>query len=316
MSPDTVSALRARGVEARWAPAAEQPWFRPDAQGDLYLTHRNGGCVFLQPDRRCFLHAEFGEAAKPAFCRIFPLRFTSGPAGLTATIRPECSQYHSSHRDGAPIEDAIAALEGVAVPVRRVQDVALLPGRALPGSAWPAIESDLLATVAAQDGSPEALVAALRPALGLPVGGDAARYRQAATALLYVLDRSLADAGDTPHRAALAGVSARLAAPLPALDPSARRYVRLVVRGHIAAADFHPLGSVSAGLGRVLLELLLARLDSPAAAPLSAARLGTGLSRWGRLTNNPTLLPILRVAAPALLDLTRHAPGQDAKPAV
>lgn len=310
VSPETIADLQQRDVAARWPPAAAQPWFSRDEEGEAYLTHRDGACVFLQPDRRCFLHAAFGEAAKPGFCRIFPLRFTSSPAGLTATIRPACSQYHRSHRDGADIEDSIEGLDGVSVPVRRLRSVALLPDQPLPLADWPAAEAAMLDTIEQQDGSPEATVAALRPALGLPPQGDRARYQHAAAALLYVLDRALSDAEAHQHRAELAAMSARQGVPLPRLDADARRYVRLVVRSHLASADFQPLGSVAVGLGRVLLELLLARLACGTTAEISAAQLGPPLARWNRLIDNPSLLPLLRAASPALLDLTRHAPGQ------
>ncbi|CAN0458611.1 unnamed protein product, partial [Ectocarpus fasciculatus] len=68
LSPDTITDLQQRDVAARWPRARQQPWFQRDAEGAAYLTHHSdGACVFLQPDRRCFLHATFGEAAKPDF---------------------------------------------------------------------------------------------------------------------------------------------------------------------------------------------------------------------------------------------------------
>jgi Fe-S-cluster containining protein len=39
---------------------------------DLYLNSEAGQCLFLDPDRRCILHAEYGPAGKPAQCRMFP----------------------------------------------------------------------------------------------------------------------------------------------------------------------------------------------------------------------------------------------------
>jgi lysine-N-methylase len=48
--------------------------------GGYRLNHRpDGTCVFLGLDNRCRIHAQFGSAAKPMACRIFP--FVLVPAG-------------------------------------------------------------------------------------------------------------------------------------------------------------------------------------------------------------------------------------------
>ncbi|MFT4977999.1 MAG: Fe-S-cluster containining protein [Myxococcota bacterium] len=311
VEPELIADLTARDIGAHWPPAAEG-WLE-QRDNATFLRHRDhdGACVFLQPDRRCFLHARFGAAAKPAFCRIFPLRLTASPAGLTTTIRPECSRYHQSHLDGAPITDAVDALAGVSVPTLQLHTVALLPDVPFPIADWPAAEQRLLDTLAAAPpGSPEAQVASLRGLLGLPAAGDPDRYRRAAAALCYALDAALAHTGaeGKTQRASLSLARSRLTQPPPPLSAPARRYVQLILRGHIASGDFQAYGSLAAGLGRVLLELLLARLSAPPTPELALAPLGSSLSQWLRLTANPSLHPLLRAAAPALVDLTRFAP--------
>jgi lysine-N-methylase len=49
-------------------------------QGSWRLRHRSdGGCVFLEADNRCRIHARFGLEAKPFACRLYP--FVLVPAG-------------------------------------------------------------------------------------------------------------------------------------------------------------------------------------------------------------------------------------------
>jgi lysine-N-methylase len=43
------------------------------------LNHKDGGCVFLGEGGRCRIHEQFGSAAKPLACRIYP--FVLVPAG-------------------------------------------------------------------------------------------------------------------------------------------------------------------------------------------------------------------------------------------
>ena len=307
VEPHIIEDLHKRDVGRLW-PRAADGWLT-ERGGRPFLRHRDGACVFLQPDRRCFLHATFGEEAKPGFCRIFPLRISDGPAGLTATIRPECARYHRAHRTGPPTAQALSALDGLSVPVTRIQDIALLPGVPLPDSDWPALEARLLQTTETA-ATPEATIAAMRPLLGLPAAGDPARHAQAAAALAYAIGAALQQTDGTDHlRSALATAQQRAA--VPALSDDAQDYCGVVIRSHIASGDFQAYGSLAAGLGRVLLETRLARLSAEldGDTPLSADAFGESLARWLRLTANPSLRPLLNAAAPALIDLVRFAPA-------
>ncbi|MFT3785840.1 MAG: YkgJ family cysteine cluster protein [Tepidisphaeraceae bacterium] len=53
-----------------------------DKGKDFRLARRaDGACVFLDSNRRCAIHARFGEKAKPLACRLYPFEFT--PVGET-----------------------------------------------------------------------------------------------------------------------------------------------------------------------------------------------------------------------------------------
>ncbi len=52
---------------------AGQPLFERRRGGGWQLRHRpDGGCVFLDADNRCRIHARFGAEAKPFACRLYP----------------------------------------------------------------------------------------------------------------------------------------------------------------------------------------------------------------------------------------------------
>ncbi len=61
----------------------------------------DGACVFLDEHNRCRIHAEYGEAAKPLACRIFPFSVRPTRAGWQASLRFDCPSVTSSK--GQPI---------------------------------------------------------------------------------------------------------------------------------------------------------------------------------------------------------------------
>jgi lysine-N-methylase len=55
------------------------------------LGHRaDGTCVFLNEDKRCQIHARFGEEAKPRACRVFPLALHPAGKKLVTGLRFSC----------------------------------------------------------------------------------------------------------------------------------------------------------------------------------------------------------------------------------
>jgi lysine-N-methylase len=81
VTPPEKERIAAQGWEAKHPDFAQNPpvvW--DDKQKMHRLAHKaDGPCVFLGPDNRCRIHAEFGSAGKPLACRLYP--FVLLPAG-------------------------------------------------------------------------------------------------------------------------------------------------------------------------------------------------------------------------------------------
>ena len=55
------------------------------------LAHQaDGGCVFLDEQGLCRIHAKFGEAAKPLACRIYPYAFHPAGKSVAVSLRFSC----------------------------------------------------------------------------------------------------------------------------------------------------------------------------------------------------------------------------------
>jgi lysine-N-methylase len=66
------------------------------------LGHQaNGACVFLDANKRCRIHAKFGEAAKPLACRLFPLLIF--PAGRKVLVGLRFSCPAAAANRGKPL---------------------------------------------------------------------------------------------------------------------------------------------------------------------------------------------------------------------
>ena len=82
------------------------------------LAHgSDGGCVFLNDDGLCRIHAKFGEAAKPLACRIYP--YALHPAGkkVTVSLRFSCPSVVANV--GKPVSenrDELKKIERLVVP--------------------------------------------------------------------------------------------------------------------------------------------------------------------------------------------------------
>jgi lysine-N-methylase len=105
-------------------------WYRLNHQPD-------GGCVFLQEDGLCRIHAKYGEPAKPLACRIYPYVFHPAGSKVTVSLRFSCPSVVRNL--GRPVTAQKKELRQIAdqvVPsnVREVQPPELTPGRRLE---WP-----------------------------------------------------------------------------------------------------------------------------------------------------------------------------------
>ncbi len=70
---------------------------------DTVLNHRpGGGCVFLQEDGRCRIHAEHGGAAKPLACQLYPFTLHREGDDLRTAIRFDCPSVASNRGEPLP----------------------------------------------------------------------------------------------------------------------------------------------------------------------------------------------------------------------
>lgn len=111
----------------------DQKWTAKDGvpEGDVVVSHgsglfkkswrlahgSDGGCVFLNDDGLCRIHAKFGEAAKPLACRIYP--YALHPAGkkVTVSLRFSCPSVVANL--GKPVSenrDELKKIERLVVP--------------------------------------------------------------------------------------------------------------------------------------------------------------------------------------------------------
>ncbi len=148
LPPEEVARLEALD----WAGAGRQApdsWLRR-ASGDAWLAQSEDDvCCFLDPDRLCRIHRTFGEAAKPAPCRLFPLAGVRRAGALRVGLNYECRGLHLTGEGGDPISEAAADLEGVLrqvladYPVLADADPGGLLARAVSGAPSPGPEAVL-----------------------------------------------------------------------------------------------------------------------------------------------------------------------------
>ncbi|NQV29146.1 MAG: YkgJ family cysteine cluster protein, partial [Rhodopirellula sp.] len=120
-------------TEEEWQRILDQNWTTKDGvpDGPVVVTHgsalfkknwrlahgSDGGCVFLNDDGLCRIHAKFGEAAKPLACRIYP--YALHPAGkkVTVSLRFSCPSVVANL--GKPVSesrDDLKTIERLIVP--------------------------------------------------------------------------------------------------------------------------------------------------------------------------------------------------------
>ncbi|MBA3395989.1 MAG: YkgJ family cysteine cluster protein [Deltaproteobacteria bacterium] len=106
ITADEVASISALPLRASFADLPDGELFvrHDDKQ---YLRRVDSGCVFLQPDERCGLHARFGEAAKPSACRSYPVAAKLTFEAAVLYNNQQCaSHFVSQDRGPALIESA------------------------------------------------------------------------------------------------------------------------------------------------------------------------------------------------------------------
>ncbi len=72
----------------------------------------DGTCVFLDDNNYCMIHSQYGEAAKPLACRVFPFSLRSVPGAWQATFRFDCPSATSSR--GQTIHHYASSIQSLA----------------------------------------------------------------------------------------------------------------------------------------------------------------------------------------------------------
>lgn len=332
VEPHIVKGLQDRDIAAHWEPARAAPWFEvrraPDGREAVFFTHRDGHCVFLRDDNLCAVHGLFGADAKPAFCREFPFHVLDDPRGTVAVVRPSCTSYHRGFAAGTPVADQAAS----AVALPRVMgrrrfaptEVPVLPDAGVPLDAWMDHEARILAILDGPPVDPEASIAILRTELYAIAGRtgpivDPKRARLAAGAVIEALRRLMDRAANDPnpsaeaHRVAFARAArdllvraqAGLATPRPLAD-DARAYLHLLLRTFVLAKGWASIGSVADGLGAFGVQATVVRSAALEDGPIDAAQAAEVLVKWTKLTENPAIMGVMRMARPALIDVFMH----------
>jgi lysine-N-methylase len=105
----------------------DQKWTTKDGvpDGSVVVSHRSsmwkkswrlahaedGGCVFLNDDGLCRIHAKFGEAAKPLACRIYPYALHPSGKKVTVSLRFSCPSVVANL--GTPVSENRAELKQI-----------------------------------------------------------------------------------------------------------------------------------------------------------------------------------------------------------
>jgi Fe-S-cluster containining protein len=117
-----IARLEALDLRAAFPALGELPAWekREDREGRYLRTAPDGGCVFLEEDQRCGLHARFGARSKPAMCGLYPLVALPTVEGIKVYDRGACASFAVSCLDGPPLaehllEDAALLADGEAV---------------------------------------------------------------------------------------------------------------------------------------------------------------------------------------------------------
>lgn len=120
LRPDDLARLEEQGWTQRLghSPTVE---FR----GRVWLRQReDGSCIFLEPDGRCRIHAEFGLEAKPLACQLFPFVPMPGEGGVRIGLSYACPSMIRNR--GAALSTHLNDLRRV---VRGLPEIAQARGR-------------------------------------------------------------------------------------------------------------------------------------------------------------------------------------------
>lgn len=120
------------------------------AESVIQMAQVGGQCVFLEEDQLCLIHKVLGLAAKPASCKLFPVRLGSSPEGILLGADYACpSVIRNEGEPFALLEQAAGeqlGWDGLAPAVHHGMEInpELVPGFLMPWPVYLAVESSLL----------------------------------------------------------------------------------------------------------------------------------------------------------------------------
>ena len=278
-----IQGLKDKDVEQHWAPAKDQWYIQHPQTNDFYFSHVDGHCVFLQPNNLCAIHARWGEAAKPWFCREYPFHVVADKQGVSITVREDCGGFHKSFQKGklvsAYVEDVLSIERIVARQEFSPAQVVILPGLGVAVENWLQVEPILLEQI--QVDVPTS-VRTIRRMLYSMAG------RQEQT-IPFPLDRVLDSIRQT-LRARIASLSLDPLLtenqqyllsmlenpPQKEQEENVEAYFLAIAKNRIMSKSFARLGSLPAGLGFLVLERYLFANRG------ALAEVGQDFSKWRR----------------------------------
>ena len=341
VAPAVIQRLEHADIESLWPLAKSNGWFdvRTDPDGtEAYFLRPadHGGCVFLQPDNLCSIHARLGAEYKPSFCQEYPYHGVLSKNVLTITARPDCSNFHESFDKGTPIEDCIDTFVALKRPYGLTQanhlQIPLIPGVAISSANWTGLEADILDALNTTPRTPEQSNHVIRTLIREEVGGtwpgaDAARAGQLRTALVQMLINALSHGlsqptEDTPNTrkmkailseslATLNGIVPALSNDLPPMTERAQAYLDIILRSQLMSKTTLSYGPLSAGLGLHLFATVVVRLAaSTNAGPVDAKSLGSHYAPFARFLLNGVVQRLLTQASDGLTELFLITPTE------
>ena len=102
------------------------------------LNHQDdGGCIFLNEEGLCRIHAKFGEPAKPLACQVYPYALHPSGKDVTVSLRFSCPSVVENK--GTPLAEQTKELNRIAKAVTEGKKLDTPPPSISPGQTleWP-----------------------------------------------------------------------------------------------------------------------------------------------------------------------------------
>ena len=300
-----VRGLEAKNIAEHWEPAKEEWYIRHPQTGDLYFTHVDGHCIFLQEDNLCAIHARWGSEAKPWFCREYPFSVVEDEEGLNITVRDDCGGFHKSMDSGELVSAQVEEILSIVRPIPHQrfapQQVVILPGLGVSVANWLQVESMLLeqCTDSAKD-SVQAMRQSLYRMANRTQHAPSAPFEEIFSTLRMILIQKMQSVPVDPvMNRSKKHILSMLEASLQEgwVQPEVEAYFVRILHTRILGKAFARLGGFPAGMGFFLLEYAIFAHRG------SREEVGTMYSAWRRAIHLRPFWEVIRGFADPLSHL-------------